>query len=308
MSPRSPFRSQRPGPSRAWIRYVPRRWPGPEGPWVDLSRGRLGSSNGDGDDLEALAAPELDDTVYLPPVRPELRAVRDRVAAAHRERGTPVLVQVLPGEPGPSVPCLVVLDLLPMAARGEVPETLESPGLAANVSWPLLPGGPERPDLPDGVVHALAVAVDLEPRETRALAELRPSFEASDWALFHRAPPAAEDVLRHLRERGIQPYLPRPLPDPPWPGRTNRFLAAGLALVGELGHHLGVPASRSESFLRAARFVDESPHDLGDLARDGNLDVLPWLEEEPRDLVERLLDGGEAVPSWEIWEWVSESR
>ena len=303
MSPRNPFRSQRPEPARGWIRFVPRRWPGPDAPWVDLSRGALGSSVGDLEDLEALAVPELEDTIYLPPVRNDLREARDRLVAAHRDRGTPVLVQVLPGEPPPAVPCLVVLDLLRNAV-GSGPESGEASPFPSAVLWPLLPGGPPRPDLGAGITHALPTTVELHPREIRSLFETMAEDDEEGWALFHGRPPSPGQILARLRELGIQPYLPRPLPDAPWPGRTNRFLAASLALAGELGHHFGVAPSRSEAFLRAARFAEESPHDLGDLARDGNLDVLPWLEPEPRALVEWLLEQGEGVESWAIWRWV----
>jgi hypothetical protein len=291
-------RTLRPEPSRGWIRYVPRRWPGAQEPWIDLSRGSLGAPDGGAGDLEALAVVELDDTLYLPPVRDDLRAIRDRVATAHRDRGTPVVVQVLPGEPGPEVPCLVVLDPLLPIAKGEPIEA----GVP-NLLWPLVPGRTAAIDLPGGIHHVLPVALDPSPPELRRLAETLPDPEEG-WALFHRRPPTPAEALARLRELGIQPFLPRPLPDPPWPGRTNRFLAAGLAIVGELGHHFGAPASRSEAFLRAARFADQAEHDLGALARDGNLDVLPWLADEPRALVEWLLREGEGMATWGIWEWV----
>lgn len=288
MSPRRPVREIRPEPSRGWVRYVPRRWPAPETPWVDLSRSSLGKLSGGEEDLEALAAHEVDGVLYVPPVRRDLRAVRDRVVAAHRDRGAPVLVQLLPGEPAPEVPGLLARDLLLPVLRGEEIRAADL-DLSTCGIWPLLPGSTAELDLPPGTSRVLPLALELDPKQRRALAEELPDPDRG-WGLFHGEPPSLEESLEVLFDRGIHPYLPRPLPDDPWPGRTNLRLAAALALAGELCLHLAEAPPRAETFRRAARFVDDSPHDLEALARDGNLAVLPWLEEEPKELVAWLLE------------------
>lgn len=124
-----------PEPGRFWIRHAPRRWEGPERPWLDLAAGRLGRSSrasaaiagvrddegqpGLGDLLGA-AEPPLDDVLYLPPVPEELAWWRDALAERALAGGTPVLVQVLPGDetrvpraPAPGAAgAVVVVDLL----------------------------------------------------------------------------------------------------------------------------------------------------------------------------------------------------
>ncbi|HXU45064.1 MAG TPA: hypothetical protein VN783_06030, partial [Thermoanaerobaculia bacterium] len=84
MTPR--FREQRPEPSHLWIRFAPRSWPGPQGIWLDLARGRLGETGGESD-LSAYAGDPLDDLAYLPPVAPDLAAAGDELARVHLARG-----------------------------------------------------------------------------------------------------------------------------------------------------------------------------------------------------------------------------
>jgi len=94
--------------------------PRPDGPPA-----RGAGAGGDGDrlglgDLLGLAAAPLDDLLYLPPVPERLAAWRDAVAERALAGGTPVLVQLLPGDqtrlpraPAPGEQgAVVVLDLL----------------------------------------------------------------------------------------------------------------------------------------------------------------------------------------------------
>lgn len=288
-------------PAGFWVRHSPRRWPLPETPWIDLASGTLGGDlEPDPGALAALRGERLDGVLYLPPVPPEMAAARDALAAAHAARGTPVLVQLLPGDPPVArpEPVVAVWDLLPLAL-GRSEGIALGPGAAA--AWPLLPGAAAEGTLAEAIVAVAAagigvlqgVALELAPHQRRALgAELS---ERRYLALFHGAAPAAAPVVRAAWAAGLEPLLPRPLPRPPLRPSGNAALAGELAALGELCLRLGEPEPRAQALLRAARFAERSAPDLAALARDGNLGVLPWLEGEPRLVVEELLGG--APPS-----------
>lgn len=289
-----------------WVRYAPRRWPFPDTPWIDLASGTLGGElEPDPGALAALRGERLDGVLYLPPVPRELAPARDALAAAHAARGTPVLVQLLPGDPpiASPEPVVAVWDLLPFAlGRGE--GVALGPGAAA--AWPLLPGTAEEGTLAEAIAAVAAagigalqgVALELAPHQRRALgAELS---ERRYLALFHGAPPSAAPVVRAAWAAGLEPLLPRPLPGPPLHGSGNAAIAGELAALGELCLRLGEPEPRAQALLRAARFVERAGHDLAALARDGNLGVLPWLEGEPRRVVEELLGGAQPTLRGEL--------
>jgi hypothetical protein len=291
------LRELTPEPARFWVRYTPRRWPGPPGPWLDLAGATFGEAGDAGDPtvLERLEERPLDGLLYLPPVPASLAAARDRLAARQASRGTPVLVQLLPGDrlPAASEPLTIVWDLTPVALAAAAARPWEGGGVGpgAAAAWPLLPGAA----FPDGEgllghlaaagVQALqGVALDLAPRRLRELGEGLP--EARYLALFHGAPPDLGELARAAAAAGLAPLLQRPLPRPPLRGAGNLRLAAALAGAGELCLRLGATEPRAQALLRAARFAERSPHDLEALAREGNLGVLPWLDGEARRLVE----------------------
>ncbi|MEO6193463.1 MAG: hypothetical protein ABIS20_10655, partial [Thermoanaerobaculia bacterium] len=110
--------SQLPEPGRFWIRYVPKAWEPPERPWIHLGAATLGDwgkGKQRSPDLKALAETPLDDVLYFPPVPPRRAAARDEAARDRLMGGTPVLVQLLPGEES-TVPAVAgaafVVDLL----------------------------------------------------------------------------------------------------------------------------------------------------------------------------------------------------
>jgi hypothetical protein len=299
---------QVPAPGRLWIRYAPRTWPGDTArPWLDLARGELGNGRAgvEGEPFgEALERLPLDDVIYLPPVPLALASERDRVARAHLERGTPVLAQYLPGDPIPEAGCVAVLDLLSLAleepalAEGRflplLPGALPSPRGSASprgAVWPLLPGlglPGDRPELVPalqaaGVRWLHPISLELPPAQLRCLAERR--GEELGLELFHGVPPSTSAATQAVLEAGFAPFLARPLPSSPLHGAGNLRLAGALALAAEISLLRGEPSSRAQGYLRAARFADRCPHDLEAMVRDGQLAVLPWLEEEPRRLV-----------------------
>jgi hypothetical protein len=314
--------SQLPEPGFLWIRYTPRSgrgapgWPGPPGPWLDLAGGGLAGWETGAAALPPLDPSPLDDVLYLPPVRPELAARRDELARLHLARGTPVLVQLLPGEAPPPEPAVAVYDLLPVLIAGAVPggpegarsatsglETLPDLPAGAAAVWPLLPGIGEDEELWEAVCTRLAAAgaqvvqavrPRLAPADRRRLAEL--GGAASYSAVFHRDAPEPRAFAHRAHRHALAPFLPRPLPRPPILLRENRRLAGLLALAGELWLRLGRPAEAGHGLFRAAREADRASWDLAALERDGNLTVLGWLGEEGRRLVEEALEAGPEGP------------
>jgi len=321
-----------PEPGRFWIRHSPRRWEGPERPWLDLAAGRLGrssrpdtASGGDEDgqpglgDLLGTSEPPLDDVLYLPPVPEDLAGWRDGVAERALAGGTPVMVQLLPGDetrlpraPG-AAGAVVVVDLLAALLPGgwlhedrpsgpSGPSAADCSAIAAAV-WPLLPGLTDDPALWErgcerlaasglGCLQALAPA--LGPGDRRRLAQ--DSREGAFEALFHRGhrePPPERDFARAAHRHGLAPFLPRPLPRPPWPRVDNRRIAGRLALAAELWLRLGRPVEQAQSLFRAARWLDATPYDVDALRREGNLAVVNALDPLARRVVAEAAGGGE---------------
>ena len=308
------LREQAADPWRCWIRHAPVRWPGPDGPWVDLASGALGTSDGEPEVLAALQGQRLADVLYLPPVPPALAAARDRLAAHHAARGTPVLVQLLPGDARPAAAAdtaaglVVVWDLLALALSGgdAAPAPAGRLGDARSgdaAVLPLLPGSLEAARI-DGLAAALAAAgaivlqalpLELAGRDRRALADSigESMSEASYLRLFHGEAPSALAVAQAAARHGLLPLLPRPLPRPPLRGAANLRIAGALASCGELCSLLGEPESRAQALLRAARFAEREGRDLAALARDGHLPVLPWLEGEALEVAAQAAAGAE---------------
>jgi hypothetical protein len=326
-----------PEPGHLWIRFAPRAWEGPDRPWLDLAAGRLGRrSRRSGAVTKAVAGgerpwtgslletpgatgPPLDDLLYLPPVPEPLAAWRDALAERALAAGTPVLVQLLPGDEtrlsGPAAgeaAAVVVVDLLAaLLPGGEPADSADAAdaagagavaGVAAAV-WPLLPGITDDPALWErscqrlaaaGLECLQAVVPALGPGDRRRLAQGQPDGAFS--ALFHRQqgqPSAERDFARTAHRHGLAPFLTRPLPHPPLARRENRRIAGQLALAAELWLRLGRPVERAQSLFRAARWLDDTTYDAGSLSREGNLGVVMALDPLARRAVEEAAAGGE---------------
>ncbi|HEX4955949.1 MAG TPA: hypothetical protein VF017_21380 [Thermoanaerobaculia bacterium] len=285
-----------PDPGRFWIRYAPRTWSGPpDQPWIDLARARL--AFGEAGPLPELAEP-LDDLLYLPPVAASQRAERDRLAAEHIARGTPVLVQLLPGELCSVEGVTAVYD--PTAALVAGDETVFAglpPG--ACVAWPLVAGISDAPDLWQRALTAMAAAgvavvqplvPSVSPAERRRLAEI--ADESAFFALFHRPTPPERTFAVAAGRHGLGVVLRRPLPGPPLTGQSNRRLAGDLLLASELWLAVGRPVGRALGLARAARWIDASPYEISGLARDGHLGLVAEVDPPTRELISRWVKEG----------------
>ena len=300
--------TQLPEPGRFWIRYVPRGWEAPERPWVHLATATLGewgrAPKGKATDLSDLAETPLDDVLYIPPVAPKRAAARDELARARLVAGTPVLVQLLPGDET-TVPSVAgsafVIDLLPALLDRDLRALRRLPAGAAAV-WPLLPGLTDDPALWElgcrdlaaaGVRVVQALSPVLAAADRRRLAERWGQAEEAFDALFHQPPPSERAFACMAHRAGLEPFLPRPLPRPPVMGAANRRIGGILAMAAELWLRLGRPIEAGQALYRSARWVDRTTYDVEALAREGNLAVLP-LDETSREIVAEWVEMGAA--------------
>lgn len=295
-----------PEPGRCWIRYVPRAWDVPDRPWVDLAAGAVGAwergAAPRSPELPAGDEARADDVFYLPPVTARRAPARDRLASRLLVAGTPVVVQLFPGEET-SIPAVqgaaFVYDLLACLVDRELGE-LRRLRAGSCAVWPLIAGLTDDPALWDlgcrdlvesGAAQALGLAVSLSPRDRRRLAERRGEEESTFDALFHRPAPAERDFALAAARHGLAPFLPRPLPRPPLHGAGNRRLAGEVASIGDLWLRLGRPTESGHAFYRDARWIDATGYDVEALAREGNLGVLP-LDVASRAVLVELVGTG----------------
>lgn len=263
--------------------------------------GPPGSDHGAGLFDEAGAGP-FDDVLHVPPVAPEHSEARNRLVARVAAEGTPVLVQLLPGEEAPPAEGVVaVYDLLGPLLDGDL-GALAGVARGAWAVWPLIPGLTDTPELREegcrrlaeaGAAGAQPVVPELAPAERRRLYEAVAAGrdESVFDALFHGPAPDPRAFARTARRHGLGVFLPRPLPRAPLTGAAEREASGLLALAGEICLRLG-EVGHGQAFLRAARWIDRTGYDLRALAREGNLPVLHWLEGESREVVEEWAAGG----------------
>lgn len=293
-----------PEPGRFWIAASPRSWNAGGGPWTDLVAGRLlGVQSRPPAALPEIGRVELDDLLYLPPVDPSLAEDRDRVAGRLLESGTPLLVQLVPGETlsAGDLPAAVetVYDLAGPLLAGDVDRLRQLPASSTAV-WPLIAAVTDGAEIRDRGCELLAaagvrcvqpLAVEADPVTRRSLAEER-GDERVFAALFHGPPPSERDFAHVAHRHGLEVFLRRP-PTGFLPRRIgNRRLAAGLALAGELWLRLERPESRGQALLRAARGADAAAYDLAALVREGNLTVMDWIDELGVEVLGELVGTG----------------
>ena len=305
-----------PEAGRFWIRWVPRAWEPPEQPWVHLAEGRLGEwgraaaqKAAVGANLFGLLADDpLDDVLYLPPVLSRRAAARDKLASSRLVDGTPVVIQLFPGDES-AVPAVsgvaFVFDLLPALLARDL-ERLDQVPPGASAVWALIPGLTDDPGLWEegcarlaaaGAHCVQAVAPAISPSDRRRLAERWGKEENAEElfaALFHREPPPERDFARMAWRHGLAPFLQRPLPRPPVLRIENRRLGGTLALIAELWLRLGRSEEQGQAFFRAARWIDATQYDVEAVADEGNLAVLP-LDPASRDAVAEMVATGDVA-------------
>lgn len=173
------------------------------------------------------------------------------------------------------------------------------PLAGTTVVWPLILDWTDRHRVLEPALARLAAAgarrvvprvMQLGARERRLLAErLQSTWPEAFDALFHGgdSPPDAAAFREAAEAAGLETRLPRPIPAPPLPNRLRRAreLAGHLVELGDAAGTGGPP------YYRAARFLDRGEVDIDAAAREGNLGVLPWLEEPARVAVEAWLAG-----------------
>jgi len=220
---------------------------------------------------------------------------RDAMAVGLLAAGAPVLVELLPGETTAAEGAMVVYDLLGALLAGDFERLGSLPAGAAAV-WPLIGGLSDRTDQWEegcaalaeaGVSFVQAQAVDLAPALRRQLAESC-GEEVFD-ALFHGEKPSEREFARLAHRFGLRPFLNRPPSGAKPRYRRNRRLAAALSMAGELWLRLGRSDTVGNALFRAARGAERTSHDLAAVAREGNLDVLDWLESTCVTVVEDVV-------------------
>ena len=186
----------------------------------------------------------------------------------------------------------MVWDLLPVLLAGELELLGELPS-GAQAIWPLIAALTDAPDLTaeglDRLAAAGVTAVQPMVLELSAAAKRR-SIEGGDEAafdrLFHGPPPSDRRFAALAVRRGIRPFLPRPLPAGNPRLALRRSCASELRLAAYLTHRLERPEADGQAFLRAARFIDREDRDLAELAARGNLEIVDWIDERSRTVVE----------------------
>jgi hypothetical protein len=296
------WRELAPEPSRFWIRHVPKRWPAPAEPYLDLADRRIVWPAPGGELALPRPPGEPPGVVYVPPVPRERREERDRWVKEVERAGQVALVQIALDESVPSGAGVRVLDLFAPLIRGG-PRQVEDVALPIAVAFPLLPGVSAGPAAWAPWLAALAaagartvvgVAVDLTPADRRRLADL--AGEDRWQEIFHGDAPSERAFAGAASASGLRPLLDRPEVVLPPRAARNRELATLLAQAGDLCLRLGRGEAEGQSLLAAARHVEATPLDVAALAREGNLSVLTWLSPTARGLVEaQVATGGSAL-------------
>lgn len=298
--------SQLPEPGRFWVRFVPRTWDVPDRPWAHLGSARLGEWSREEASSALASLPEtlFNDVLYLPPVSPSRAEERDELASARLAEATPVLVQIFPGnEPRiPPMPGVIfIFDLLAVLLKQDL-KAVESLPTGASVVWPLVPGLTDERALWEEGCRALAavgarcaqpLTLALTPADRRRLLDEIAQPDDAFEALFHRQPPSERAFAQVAHRHGLDPFLPRPLPA--FAGRENRRIGEVLALAAELWLRLGRSVEQGQSLYRAARWVDETSYGLEALAREGNLAVIPTLDDLSRAIIEEFVNADEST-------------
>lgn len=311
-----------PEPSTFWIACSPRSWRCGGGLWTDLANGRLGgfqqtsqkATSHKATSQKAMShkamsqktlplfdAADLDDLLVLPPVPEELARDRDHLAMRWIEAGTPVLLQLRPGELCEVGQAHPIYDLLEPLLDDQLHRFTDLPAGSTAV-WPLISGLTDDSDVWDeglellqaaGVKCVQPLTLELQPRERRRLAEGRDD-DVFD-ALFHDPPPSERSFACSADRHGLAVFMRRPRSGGIPRVENNRRIAADLALAGELWLRLGRSVASGQALFRAARGAENTDKDLVALAREENLMVMTWLDAKTLEVTEEIIREGTSV-------------
>lgn len=297
-----------PDPTRLWICTSPATWPGGEGLWVHLAERRLGGSRPGGGppgEVPRIDPASIHDLLYLAPVDHGRQKALDALIRDLERACVAVVVQRRPGEPDARE--TDVLDLLDLLLVEGVKSLEDIETTQRTAVWPLIAGLTDNPDDWQAGLAALAAAgletvvpltLDLDPVDCRRLANF--TDEAGYQALFHGAKPDDREFARAAALHGLAAFPQRPDVPGSERDRFSRRVAAELAHAAELWLRLGRAEAAGQELLRASRWTDRSKHDLRALAREGNLEVVPWLDAQSRGVVGDLAAGRRSSLSREL--------
>ena len=198
--------------------------------------------------------------------------------------------------PGAAAAAVVLASWRPGRAAAAFPALVpaRAAGLRAAAIFPLIPGWTGEPEVLEALADAalgggaagltaLAPALDGAARrdivEARAAAEADPAerfFElVHHGALEERLAPLAAAARSAAQKRGLATLPPRPV------GRGERPAnAAASARLEERADRAEIPEHRVAQLLAAVRWIDDSPHDLAAVDREGNFrKVFPFGDE-----------------------------
>lgn len=266
-----------PEPANCWIRRRPGVWNVGPTSWCDLGTGSLGEI---GREFELPELPPVEGgTVYVPPVRSDLRPELDQRLGVWLEAGGTAVIQRLIGDDlWESGDALVIWDLTPALLQGELERVGSLPNGGAAL-WPLIGGLTDDPELWEkgcralegaGVTALLGVALELDGRQRRGLIEsLGGGFET----VFHRPTPNPRDFAAVAWEYGLRPFPPRHTHGSRRRQR-NQQAAELLALAGEA---CMASEAQTQELFRAARWIEDTPVDVRALALEGNLLIVEQI-------------------------------
>jgi len=241
----------------------------------------------------------LDGVVYLPPTTAAGEVERMAAATGLAERGTPVVVQLSPGQECPTDERLTpVYDLLPSLWHGDL-ESLHGVPSGAAAVWPLIRGVTDGDRLVTegiellgrgGVEAVVGLPLDLSPGDRREVVRSH-GDEVFD-LVFHGGGASARRFARSAHRAGLRWWLERPLAPAAGGGFDNRRLAAVLLALGSLWLRLGEPPVQGHAFYRAGRWIDTSRYDVAALLREGNLEVVAAVDGASRDILHQTVEAG----------------
>ncbi len=267
-----------PEPSNGWVRRRPGKWNvGPE-LWCDLGDRSLGTP-GREHDLEPLPSPS-GGTLYVPPVRRDLREPLDRQVEDWTAQGGTALVQRMTGDPERLDPHVAqVWDLTSDLLRGDLDGLHRLPEGSVAV-WPLIAGMTDDEESwrlgfdilkTAGASAVTGVVLELEGRQRRSLIE---KVGGGFGTVFHGPSPSSRRFARAAIETGLAPCGPRPTYGSPRRQRNQQgaevLILAGEALAGD--------DVAAHGLFRAARWVEECEADVQAMSLEGNLTIVEEID------------------------------